>query len=162
MIASIITAFYLFGFIDLNSAITSLYVAGILLIIAELGVVSFGLIAFNGLIALYAGYALHTGNDLLFGMSVGWPVLFGIAFVEFSIVASVIAVHIWLHKIKKTTGTEGMIGEKATILSWDGHKGKARIDGEIWSATSEKEMDLKADDLVTIKSVNKLNLTITA
>ncbi len=162
MIASLITAMYLLGFISIDSAITSLYVAGILLIIAELGIVSFGLIAFNGLLALYAGYALHTGNDLLFGITMGWPILFGIAFVEFSIIASVISVHLWLRRQKATTGKEAMIGAKATILKWEGKKGSIRIDGEIWNAKSEKEMDLNPDDEVTIKSIDKLDITITA
>lgn len=162
MIASLITALHLVGFISLDSAITSLYVAGILLIIAELGVVSFGLIAFNGIIALYAGYALHTGNDLLFGVAVGWPVLFGIAFVECAIIASVITVHMWLRKQRATTGTEAMIGSKATILDWNGKKGNVRFEGEIWKAHSDKEMDFNPDDKVTVHAVNKLDLTIGA
>ena len=162
MIASLITALHLLGFINLESAITSLYIAGVLLIIAELGVVSFGLIAFNGLIALYAGYALHSGNDLLFGITVGWPVLFGIAFVELSIVASVAAVHIWLRKQRTTTGTEAMLGAKAVILDWNGKKGNVRFEGEIWKAKSPQEMDLNPDDEVTVSAINKLDLTITA
>ncbi len=161
MIASLITAMYLIGLISQDSAITSLYVAGILLIIAELGVVSFGLIAVNGLLALYAGYAIHSGNDLLFGITMGWPILFGIAFVEFSIIASVVSVHLWLRRRKATTGKEGMIGTKATILKWNGKKGSVNIDGEIWNASSEKEMDLNPDDEVTVKSVDKLDITIT-
>ena len=162
MIASLITALHLLGFISLDSAITSLYVAGILLIIAELGVVSFGLIAFNGIIALYAGYALHTGNDLLFGISVGWPVLFGIAFVEFAIIGAVITVHMWLRKQKTTTGTEAMVGSTAVILDWNGKKGNVRFEGEIWKAKSSQEMDFNPDDEVTVEAVNKLDLTITA
>jgi len=162
VIASLITAMYLIGFISQDSAITSLYVAGILLIIAELGVVSFGLIAVNGLLALYAGYAIHSGNDLLFGITMGWPILFGIAFVEISIIASVVSVHLWLRRRKATTGKEGMVGAKAKILKWKGTKGSINIDGEIWNASSEKEMDLNPDDEVTIKSVDKLNITITA
>ena len=46
MIASLIIALHLLGYITLSSAISSLYIAGSLLIIAELGVVSFGIIAF--------------------------------------------------------------------------------------------------------------------
>ena len=162
MIASLITALHLLGFIAKESAVASLCVAAVLLIIAELGIVSFGLLAFNGLIAFYAAYALHTGNDLLFGITVGWPVLFGIAFVECAIIASVITVYVWLRKQKTTTGTEAMIGSKATILEWNGKKGNVRFEGEIWKAQSDKEMDFNPDDKVTVHAVNKLDLTIGA
>ena len=116
MLASIIVLLNLIGLVSTKSAVTSLYIAGALLIVAELGVVSVWLIAFNGIIAIYAGYALQTGNDLIFGIQVGWPVLFGIAFVEFIIIASVVSVHLWIRSHKTTTGVESMIGSKATVI----------------------------------------------
>ncbi|MBI1301028.1 MAG: hypothetical protein GC137_05125 [Alphaproteobacteria bacterium] len=162
MIASVIVALHLFGFVATGSAITSLYIAGVMLIIAELAVVSFGLIAFNGLLALYAGYALQSGQDLIFGVPVGWSTLFGIAFVEFFIIAAVIYIHFWIRGIKTSTGTEAMIGQKAVIVDWSGKKGTVRFEGEIWKAHAKSDMDLKAGDDVHIEAVNKLNLTITA
>ena len=162
MIASLIVALHLFGYVTLGSAITSLYIAGVLLIIAELGVVSFGLVAFNGLLALYAGYALQTGQDLVFGVAVGWNTLFGIALVEIFIIAVVIMVYRWIRNIRNTTGTEAMIGQKATVIDWDSKEGSVRFEGEIWTARAKSAIDLKADDIVTIEAVNKLNLTVTA
>lgn len=160
MIASIIVLLHLIGFIDANSAITSLYIAGAMLLIAELGVVSFGLIALNGLIAIYAGYTLQTGSDIFFGLELGWSVLFGIAFVEVVIVGTVITVHMWLRNKKATTGTESMIGATATVLGWSGTKGSVRVEGEIWKALSSNELELKPDEEVTIETINKLNLII--
>lgn len=162
MIASLITALYLMGVIDIQSATTSLYVAGIMLLVAEIAVVSFGLLAFNGLIALYAAFTLQRGTDIVFGISIGWATLFGIAFVEIFIIAAVVSIHIWLRKIKTTTGVEAMIGATATVLTWDGRKGTVRIEGEIWQATSDQEMDFNAEDEVKIKSVGKMKLIVTA
>lgn len=160
MIASLIVLLHLIGFIDANSAITSLYIAGALLLIAELGVVSLGLIALNGLIAFYAAYTLQTGSDVFFGIELGWSVLFGIAFVELAIVGTVVSVHMWLRNKKAITGIESMIGTKATVLEWNGTKGSVRVEGEIWKANSDQDMDLNPDEEVTIEAVNKLNLTI--
>ena len=160
MIASLIIALHLLGFVTLTSAITSLYITGCLLIIAEFAVVSFGVIAFNGLLALYAGYSLQVGHDLIFGVPVGWDVLFGIAFVELFMLMSVIAIHVWLRKIKTSTGTEAMIGQKATIAEWDGQKGSVHFEGENWKASSKHEMDLNAGDDVVIESINKLELIV--
>ncbi len=162
MIASLIIILKLMGFISLGSAITSLYIAGALLIIAELAVVSFGLIALNGVIALYAAYAMQHGSDLIFGIPIDWSVLFGIAFVEIAIIVAIIAVYLRIRNQKTTTGKEGMIGQKVTIIEWDKKSGKVSFEGEIWNAISEKDLQLNKDETVTIKEVNKLNLIITA
>ncbi len=161
MIASLIIALHLMGFVTLDSAVSSLYIAGALLIIAELGIVSFGLIAFNGVIAIYAAHALQTGHDLIFGAPIAIPTLFGIAFIEFSLIAIVIYIHIWLRKRKVATGVQSMIGEQATIIEWDGRNGMANYEGEIWKVKSNDILDLSENDKVSIKSVNKLEITIT-
>ncbi len=162
MIASLILLLYLTGTITIESAVSSLYVAGVLLIIAELGVISFGLIAFNGLLAIYAGYALQTGSDLIFGVPVGISTLFGIAFVEIIIIGSIIFVYVWLKKQKAITGKQAMISEKATVIEWDGTSGAVNFEGEIWKAISKDNVELNEGDRVTIKSIDKLELTITA
>jgi|GEM_PF-1295680 len=160
MIASIIVLLYLAGIISSSSAITSLYVAGAMLIIAELGIVSFGMIAFNGLIALYAAYTIQSGSDMIFDMSVGWPVLFGIALVEIFIIMSIITLHLHLRKIKAASGTESMIGNKATVIEWNGCQGSVRYDGEIWKACSDKDLNIAPNDKVTIETIDKLNLIV--
>lgn len=161
MIASLIIALHLMGVITIESATTSLYVAGALLIIAEIGIVSFGLLFINGALAIYAGYALHMGRDLIFGIPIGWSVLFGIAFIEISVISIVIIVHLRLKNMKQVTGTESMIGEQATIIDWDGTQGSVRYEGEIWKAKSSTDINLNPDDAVTVSAVNKLDLTIT-
>lgn len=161
MISSIIVLLFLIGVISTNSAVTSLYVAGALLIIAELGIVSFGMLAFNGIIALYAAYAIQSGNTFVFGIPVSWPILFGIALVEVSVILCIVTLHLRLRKQKVASGTESMIDDKATIIEWDGQKGNVRYDGEIWKATSEEPLTVKPDDKVIIKTVNKLELIIT-
>lgn len=162
MIASLIIIMHFMGWLTPESAIACLYVTGILLIIAEIGVVSFGLLAINGMIALYAAFTLQTGAGPFIGLQIGWPFLFGIAFVELIIISSVIAIHLWLRNKKTSTGTEGMIGQKAVIIDWDGKKGHVRYEGEIWNATSNKEMELSPDEEVQVSHVNKLDLIITA
>lgn len=161
MLASIILLLHFLGWITPESAIASLYVTGALLLIAEIGVVSFGLLALNGFLALYAANTLQTGVGFFFGLVPGWPFLFGIAFVELLIIIGVVGVYIWIRNIKNTTGTESMIGQKATILDWDGKKGRVRFEGEIWKAQSDREMELSPDDKVNVAAVNKLDLTVT-
>ena len=131
-----------------------------MLLIAEIAVVSFGLLFLNGALALYAAFALHMQHKTMLGLDMGWPVLFGIAFVELFVLATVISIYVWLRRQKTTTGTEGMIGATATIIKWNGNKGSVRYEGEIWKAKSENEMDITPDSEVKIDQVQKMHLII--
>lgn len=161
MIASIILFLHLSDFITVESAVTSLYIVGLLLLIAEIGVASMGLITLNALLAIYAAYSLQFGDGNIFGVTIGWPVLFGVAFVEIMIIGSIIFIYLWLKNKKATVGTESMIGEKAVIIEWIGKKGTVRYEGEIWKAFSDKEIEIEEGSTVKIESIHKLDIKIT-
>ena len=162
MIASLIVALHLLGFVSVETAPTLLYFVGFLLFGAEIAIVSLGLLSINALMAIYAGYAIQIGQDLFFGMPIGWPMFFGIAFVEVVIIFVVVSVHLRLRKVKISTGIESMIGEKAKIIEWDGQAGSVSFEGEIWKAKSEKALELNPNEEVTVEAVNKIDLTISA
>lgn len=159
---TVILALYFMGLVSQETAVIFLYVIGVTMIVAEIGVVSFGLLAFNGLVALFAAYSIQSGQVLLFGIPVDWNIVFGIGFVEFACIACSIAVHAYLRNLKTYTGTEGMIGAKAVVLDWHGKQGQVRIEGEIWKATSAHRLDLAPNDQVTIEAVEKLQLIVRA
>ncbi|MEZ5919109.1 MAG: NfeD family protein [Alphaproteobacteria bacterium] len=161
MIASLILALHLLDFIPAGEAATFLFICGAALIVAEIALPS-GIAAFNGVLALLVGYALKAGPDSVFGLEVGWGVFFGIAFVEiFILIASVIL--ILRHRRRKaTTGAEGMIGQKAAIVEWDGKQGRVRIQGEIWKAESDTLLELAEGEKVTISSINDLVLRVSS
>jgi membrane-bound serine protease (ClpP class) len=159
MIASLVTALYLLGFVSASTAAKFLFAYGIILLIAEIGVMSFGALAINGALAIYVAFALHTGNSYL-GFPVDWPLLFGIAFTElFIVVAAVIIIRNY-RRIKVTTGTEAMRGQKGVVLSWAGTTGTVLIDGEIWQAYSDHELFLRKDDEVIAQSVDGLKVKV--
>lgn len=162
MIASLILILHFLGLLPQDIAVTTLYIAGILLIIAEIGVASLGVLALNGLLALYAAYALQNGATIFFGVEVGWGLFFGIAAVELAILLS--GIYTWkrLKRIKTDTGAEGMIGRKAAVLSWSGRKGRVQYEGEAWQAVSEKDLDLAIGEDVLIRRVDKLKLVVEA
>ena len=53
-------------------------------------------------------------------------------------------------------------GAKAVILEWTGKRGKVRVEGEIWKASSSHRLDLAPNDEVTIEAVEKLQLIVRA
>ncbi len=162
MIASIILVLYFLHLIPLDVAVGCLYISGILLLIAEFSIISLGILSVNAVLAFYAVFALQTNNTMFMGVDVGWGLLFGIAFVEFAL----LFVGIWLwrkHKsLKILTGTDAMIGQKALVVEWKGKSGKIQYEGEIWKAESVREMDLNPQENVTIQSIDKLTLIVSA
>jgi len=162
MITSIILALHFLGVVPAESAYLSLYIVGLVLLIAEIGVVSFGMLFVNGLLALYAGYSLHMGQPMFFNIPMGWGVIFSVAFIEFITIAAAVIIWKKVQNIKTETGAEGMIGQKVQIVNWDGIKGKVKYEGEIWQAESKAEMDFNKDDEVSIESVGKMKLIVKA
>ncbi len=159
MIASIILGLYLFGIVDAESAATFLFVTGGLLIASEL-LLGVGILAFNGLIALVVGYAIRSGTNEIFGIDIDWGLFFGISFVELAILIAAIFLIIRYRRHGVSTGTESMIGQKAVVIEWKGQNGRVQIQGETWQAESDKEMDLKKDEKVTVDAVDNLTLKV--
>lgn len=160
MIATLLLALYLLGGMDASSAITLLYIAGGILIVSEIFLGTFGFAALNGIIALYLGYAIKTGEAQFIGLPVDWGLFFGIAVFELILVITMITIFL-KHKNKVSTiGTENMIGKQAKVLEWKDQEGRVFIEGENWQATSESNLKLKKNDKVEITAVNELVLTI--
>lgn len=159
MIASIILALHLLGFIALENAAYFLFIVGVLLIVSEIAFPS-GIVAFNGLLALYIGYALKYGEANIFGFELGWDIFFGVAFIEFVLLAVIIYLFIRLRRKKVTTGTESMVGHNAVVIEWHGKAGRVRVQGEEWDAVSAQALELQKNAKVTIESVDNLTLKI--
>jgi membrane-bound serine protease (ClpP class) len=160
MIASIIAALYLLQIIPASQAAVFLYIYGALLLIAEIGVISMGALAFNGLLALFVGYSLQTGNNMVMGVPLDWPFVFGIGFVEFLMLAIAIIFFIRYRRIKSSTGVESMIGAKAIVKDWNGTTGSVIIQGEPWKAYSSHALELEKNAEVKIEAVEGLKVKI--
>jgi membrane-bound serine protease (ClpP class) len=160
MIASIITALFLLGYMSATTASNFLFVSGALLIIGEIALGTFWLVAFNGVLALYVGYAIRTGDQNFLGIPIDWGTVFGMAFVELLLLAASVILVVRNARRKVTTGVESMVGQKATITEWNGKAGKVSIQGELWKATSDAPMDIAAGEAVTIAAVDGLVLKV--
>lgn len=160
MIASIILALHLLNVLPLGDAIIVLYLLGALFVIADLFVISLGLLAFNGLLAIYVAYVLQSGDNIIFGVPIDWPFVFGISFVEAALL--IVAIYLFIKAKNKpvTTGTESMIGQEATVIEWKEKTGKVSIQGETWKAKSDTALSLSKDDSVEIEAIENLSLKI--
>jgi membrane protein implicated in regulation of membrane protease activity len=53
-----------------------------------------------------------------------------------------------------------MVGQKASVLNWNGTQGRVQYEGEDWKAVCAKPLELSIGEDVVIERVDKLKLTI--
>lgn len=160
MIATIILALHLLGFMPLSEAVILLFIAGGMLILADIFVISLGILSVNGIIALIIGYLLHDGQPEIFGFTLDWSLFFSIAILEMLALGAVIFAVIKNRNNQASIGMEAMIGAEGSVIEWDGQKGRVHVQGEPWKATSESPLDLQKDSPIKIKSIKNLTLVI--
>jgi membrane-bound serine protease (ClpP class) len=150
---SLILAFYGMQTLPINAAGLALIILAIALWVAEIKVVSHGLLFVGGLVAFFLGGlmlvdtvdpALKISITFLLTITLMMAVLFGIV--------------IWLvikaHHRKVTVGNEGMIGKSAVVRTKD----MVYVDGALWKAECDQE--LVPGDKVQIYAVDKLLLKV--
>lgn len=136
----LILAFYALQMLPINFAGLALILFAIILFIAEIKVVSHGLLAVAGVISLLLGslMLIDTPTDYMrISMSVIIPaVLVSSAFFIFAVTKAISA-----RLTKPTTGKEGIIGETGTVVVSLTPEGKVSIHGEFWNAIADQPIE---------------------
>lgn len=131
----IILAFYAFSAIPISFAGLGLILLGIIFFILEIKIVSHGALSIAGVISLILGSVMLV--DLPSGwLSISWASILVVvaATVLFFIGVLSYAVKAQLSKVR--TGVEGLVGEEGIATTDIREKGKVRVHGELWNATS--------------------------
>jgi membrane-bound serine protease (ClpP class) len=153
----LILAFYALQMLPINFAGLALILFAIILFIAEVKVVSHGLLAVGGVISLFLGslMLIETPTEYMkISLSVIIPaVLVSAAFFTFAVTKAVKA-----RLAKPTTGTEGLVGEIGTASTPLSPEGKVSIHGEFWNATSDQTID--AGERVQVIGMTNLKLKV--
>ncbi len=148
----LILAFYALQVLPVNYAGLAL-----ILFIAEIKVMSHGLLAVGGVISLFLGSLMlfqSPGEYMQLSLSVIIPaVLVTSCFFIFAMTMAIRA------RLKKpTTGLEGLIGETAIVTLPLAPEGKVSVHGEFWNATSDQPIE--AGEKVKIIGVQNLRLKV--
>jgi membrane-bound serine protease (ClpP class) len=148
----LILAFYALQMLPVNYAGLALIFFGIILFIAEIKVVSHGLLAVGGVISLFLGSMMLFQSPVEYmrvSLSVIIPaVLVSAAFFIFAVSKAINA-----RLRKPTTGMEGLIGEVGIVSTSIAPEGKVSIHGEFWNATSDRELE-KGEKVQVIGVIN--------
>jgi membrane-bound serine protease (ClpP class) len=153
----IILAFFALQMLPVNYAGLALILFGIILFIAEIKVVSHGVLSIGGVISLLMGSIMlfQSPEDYMrVSLSVIIPaVLVSAAFFIFAVTMAIRA-----RLVKPTTGKEGLVGEVGTASTTIAPEGKVSIHGEFWNATSDQPIE--KGDRVQVIGTDNLKLRV--
>jgi len=154
---SLILAFFAFQALPVNYAGVLLILLGLILFIAEIKVVSHGMLTVGGVIAMVLGSLMLFESPEPY-LRVSWNVIAVTvvavaAFFVFAITKALAA-----HRKRPATGQEGLIGREGRADSGIAPDGKVFVNGEYWDAWSEEA--IAVGDKITVEAVEGMRLKV--
>jgi membrane-bound serine protease (ClpP class) len=154
---SLILAFFALQTLPVNYAGVLLILFAIILFIAEIKVISHGLLTVGGIVSLVMGSLLLFDSSepaLRVSLQVLVPAVTIISLFFIGVISLVVKAQL----SKKHTGKEGMEGVEGVTVTEVFVQGKVQIKGEYWNAVSEQKIERGKH--IRVKSVEGLILNI--
>lgn len=154
---SLILAFYSLQSLPVNYAGALLVILGVVFLLLEISVTSYGLLALGGIAAMTLGGLLLIKSDapyLQVSLSFLLPTVM--------MIGTLIGVMAWMAvkstRGKSVTGTEGMIGSIGIAKTDLNPRGQIAIQGEIWDAVSRTP--IREGEAAEVMSIEGLTVTV--
>jgi membrane-bound serine protease (ClpP class) len=154
---SLILAFFSMQTLPVNYAGVLLILFGIILFIAEIKVISHGILTMGGVVSLIMGSLLLFDSPDP-ALRVSWKVMVPVLTIICLFFVSVIGLVLKAQVRKQRTGGEGMLGETGEAATDVYETGKVIIKGEYWNASSEKPVEKGKD--IKVVSVEGLKVRV--
>src|SRR5882724_10961781 len=155
---SLILAFFAFQSLPINWAGVLLILFGVALLIAEIKIVSHGVLTAGGVVAMVLGsFMLYEAPEV--GFRVSWTVILPTVGATAGLVVWAVSAGVRAMMKSPVTGTAGMIGRVVVARSALGPEGQVQVDGEIWRAVSEGGA-IPAGEKVRVMAVDGLTLKV--
>ncbi len=156
---SIILAFYSFQTLPINYAGLALILLAVILFIAEIKIMSHGLLAIGGIISLFLGSVMLISSPFEI-VSISLSVIITTVVVAAAFFIGVIGLGLKAQRRKSATGIEGMIDEEGSVVSEirPGAAGQVQVHGEIWKAVSDER--LKVGERIVVESFSNWILRV--
>jgi membrane-bound serine protease (ClpP class) len=159
---ALLLALYAFSVLPVNLAGLALILFAIGLFVAEVKVVSHGLLAVGGAVALIAGsLLLFSGRDGESEYRVDLSIIIPSLVLTLGVVGLLTWKTLQLRMLPATTGLEGMVGESARVVGGfeiAPGRGKILAHGEYWD--SDGPQDLRPGEEVRVVGVEGLRLRV--
>ena len=153
----LILAFYALQMLPISFAGLALILFAIILFIAEIKVVSHGLLAVGGVISLLLGSLMLIESPAEY-MRISLTVIIPAVLVSAAFFIFAVTMAIRARLTKPTTGMEGLIGEIGTASTPIAPEGKVSIHGEFWDVISDQ--NIERGEKVQVVGVMNLKLKI--
>ena len=154
---SMILAFFAFQALPVNYAGVLLILLGLVLFIAEIKVMSHGMLTLGGMIAMVLGSLLLFESPEPY-LRVSWSVILVMVLAVTGFFVIVVTKVLAVHQRRPTTGREGLIGLEGIAESGIAPEGKVFIRGEYWDARSAEP--ISAGSRVAVEAVEGMLLKV--
>jgi membrane-bound serine protease (ClpP class) len=156
---SLILAFFAFQSLPVNWAGLLLILFGLVLLIAEIKVVSHGILAIGGVVAMLLGSLMLYDVPETGGIRLSWLVIIPTVGTTAGLVFFAVTMGIRALYRPSVTGSSAMVGRVGVTRSALGPEGQVLVDGELWRAVSE-DGRVEAGEPVRITAIDGLTLKV--
>ena len=155
----LLLAFFAFQVLPVSYVGVLLILFGLVLLILEVKVTSFGLLAVGGILSLFFGSILLMDSPLP-ELQVGLRLIIPVTLTLAGLILFLVQLAVKAQRIQPVTGQDGMLessGQALTAID-PGGTGRVRTRGEIWTATAAEP--ITAGDMVRVVGLEGLLLTV--
>jgi len=153
----LLIALYAFQMLPVNYAGFALLILGIILMIGEAIVPSFGALGIGGIISIVIGSIILIDTDVP-GFVVSRPLIGAIALVSSLGLMAIIGIAVRARQRPVVAGREELIGAKGTALADFEHDGNVFVHSERWNAVTASP--LRKGQLVVVTGIDGLILRV--
>jgi membrane-bound serine protease (ClpP class) len=157
---SLILAFFAFQSLPINWAGLLLILFGVILLIAEIKVVSHGILTIGGVVAMLLGsMMLYDAPEAGSALRISWWVIVPAVGSTAGLVVFALSYGMRALYRTPTTGATGMVGQTAVARTPLAPEGQVAVQGELWRAVAQ-DGPIDPGESVTIVGVDGLTLTV--
>lgn len=153
----LILAGYAMQLLPVNYAGLALLLFGIILMVGEAMVPSFGIMGIGGIVAFLIGGLMLFDSELE-AFQVGLPTLGATAIVSALLIFATISIALKMRNKAVTTGIDTIVGQSGQVLTNSAGQNQVRVGAEIWTVQSDDE--LAEGDTVTVVAVHGMSLRV--
>jgi len=156
---SLVMAFYSFQTLSANFAGLALIMLGFVFFIAEIKVISYGLLTLAGAVSILLGGLMLFNQPSLGGISISMSMLLSTIIGLIAVVAAVALIALRAQLRKVVTGIESLANKKGLAKTALTPKGTVLVEGELWNAESVSG-DIPAGAQVEVTAVDGFKITV--
>ncbi len=154
---SLLIALYAFQLLPINYVGFALLLLGIIFMIIEVLISSFGMLGIGGVVAFVMGSILLLDINSP-GYQIAWSLIITMTIFTVSFFLLIVTMSVRAMRRKVVSGREAMIGAEGEVLEYASGQLLVRFEGEIWNATAS--MDLRPGQKVRVVKISGLLLTV--